>query len=112
MEHLKALLLYFSSVYELRVCHHRKQHDSIKLLYDVEFECGGYLDEESGEFTSPDYPSYYPRNAECVWTIKVSDGNRIGLNITHSNFQSCDPTYIRVNSPVIFMNQFLTHIEF
>ncbi|XP_060075561.1 cubilin-like [Ylistrum balloti] len=44
--------------------------------------CGGDLTTPTGSFVSPDYPSNYPHNAECFWTITVSHGSQIILNVT------------------------------
>ena len=33
--------------------------------------------EETGEFTSPNYPSHYPDNALCTWTIIGQPGKAI-----------------------------------
>ena len=35
-------------------------------------KCGGALSAAGGMFTSPNFPSYYPPNTVCVWTITVS----------------------------------------
>ncbi len=43
--------------------------------------CGGELSGPSGSFTSPDYPSRYPENRECVWYITTSAGSSITLTI-------------------------------
>ena len=41
--------------------------------------CGGRLTGEYGEFTSPNYPNDYPKNAECTWEITVPKGNKVHL---------------------------------
>ncbi|XP_036907188.1 CUB and zona pellucida-like domain-containing protein 1 [Sturnira hondurensis] len=42
--------------------------------------CGGYLDNPEGSFTSPNYPNSYPEMAYCVWHIQVEEGYKIELN--------------------------------
>lgn len=46
-------------------------------------DCGGFLFNASGAFSSPSYPGYYPNNAECVWEIEVNSGYRINLGFSH-----------------------------
>ena len=36
-----------------------------------EIECGGTLTESAGTFTSPGYPSQYPLDSDCEWTIRA-----------------------------------------
>ena len=45
----------------------------------VSYQCGGRLTGKSGEFTSPNYPRYYPYNVECNWEITVPKGNKVRL---------------------------------
>merc|ERR1712223_1102740 len=40
---------------------------------------------ENGQVSSPDFPSPYPNDAECVWHIKVSDG--MVVKITFIEFE-------------------------
>ncbi|XP_028366997.1 CUB and zona pellucida-like domain-containing protein 1 [Phyllostomus discolor] len=42
--------------------------------------CGGYLDNLEGSFTSPNYPNSHPEMAYCVWHIQVEEGYKIELN--------------------------------
>ncbi|XP_021357124.1 cubilin-like [Mizuhopecten yessoensis] len=44
--------------------------------------CGADLNTPTGSFISPNYPNTYSHNAECFWTITVSRGSQIILNIT------------------------------
>ena len=41
--------------------------------------CGDDLFGDSGEFTSPGFPSPYPNNAYCLWRIKVPASKKIQL---------------------------------
>ncbi|KAM3593822.1 uncharacterized protein V6R79_022582 [Siganus canaliculatus] len=43
--------------------------------------CGGELSGASGSFNSPNYPSTYPGNTECIWHITTSAGSSITLTI-------------------------------
>lgn len=38
--------------------------------------CGGILTGESGSFQSPDWPTSYPTNTVCEWTITAPNPNR------------------------------------
>ena len=77
--------------------------DKHELFYDNDFYssfvgCGGALVGESGNFTSPNYPSNYPSIAECVWTITVPSGN-IYINFTDFVMEShsrCAFDYVEV----------------
>nr|XP_020819836.1 CUB and zona pellucida-like domain-containing protein 1 [Phascolarctos cinereus] len=42
--------------------------------------CGGYLNDFGGSFTSPNYPQAHPEFAYCVWHIQVDKGYIIHLN--------------------------------
>ena len=35
----------------------------------LSLECGGVLNQENGEITSPGYPNQYPLNLNCIWLI-------------------------------------------
>lgn len=50
-------------------------------LKSVPAGCGGELSGPSGSFNSPDYPSRYPENKECIWYITTSVGSSITLTI-------------------------------
>lgn len=34
--------------------------------------CGGSISSWNGSISSPHYPSFYPPNVDCLWTVKVS----------------------------------------
>uniref|UniRef100_A0A4W3HEV8 CUB and zona pellucida-like domains 1, tandem duplicate 1 n=1 Tax=Callorhinchus milii TaxID=7868 RepID=A0A4W3HEV8_CALMI len=42
--------------------------------------CGGYLENNTGSFTSPNYPYNYHNNARCTWYIQVDRNQIIKLN--------------------------------
>ncbi|XP_028930598.1 membrane frizzled-related protein [Ornithorhynchus anatinus] len=43
--------------------------------------CGGLLTDPEGTFSSPNYPSPYPRNAHCVWLIQVAPDRVVQLKV-------------------------------
>lgn len=49
--------------------------------------CGGDLTDETGQLTSPGYPSPYVGNVECIWTITVALGKRINITIDDFNVE-------------------------
>lgn len=51
----------------------------------VRSQCGGDLTTDSGEITSPRFPSSYPDNANCEWKIAVDDGS--GITLTFVMFE-------------------------
>ncbi|KAK3531475.1 hypothetical protein QTP70_022104, partial [Hemibagrus guttatus] len=67
--------------------------------------CGGLLTSESGNFTSPHYPSFYPPLADCNWTISVPVGMKIRVKFTMFrlkepgvNIRVCHKDYVLINS--------------
>nr|CAD7455080.1 unnamed protein product [Timema tahoe] len=59
--------------------------------------CGGNLTSEHGSFTSPGYPNSYPVNAECVWVINTSPGNRAQLSFQMFDLENnCAEDYVEV----------------
>ncbi|XP_012497832.1 PREDICTED: deleted in malignant brain tumors 1 protein [Propithecus coquereli] len=61
--------------------------------------CGGFLTNASGTFTSPFYPGYYPNNANCVWEIEVQYGYRINLGFNRLQLEihsSCGFDYVEI----------------
>lgn len=62
--------------------------------------CGGPLNKEGGEFSSPEYPGNYLSNISCEWTIVTSPGNTINIVIQDFSFESvgiCDYDYLAVS---------------
>ncbi|KAG7328716.1 hypothetical protein KOW79_008660 [Hemibagrus wyckioides] len=51
--------------------------------------CGGNLTQSQGEFFSPQYPSNYPNNARCTWTLLAGDLQVVSLNLTFVDMESC-----------------------
>ncbi|KAK3761431.1 hypothetical protein RRG08_055859, partial [Elysia crispata] len=44
--------------------------------------CSRILSGNEGTLQSPNYPSDYPNNARCVWTIETDPGTRVSLNFS------------------------------
>ncbi|XP_060744494.1 suppressor of tumorigenicity 14 protein homolog [Tachysurus vachellii] len=66
--------------------------------------CGGLLTNESGTFTSPHYPSFYPPMVDCNWTISVPIGMKIRVKFTMFrlkepgvNIRVCSKDYVQIN---------------
>uniref|UniRef100_A0A2R8M720 Scavenger receptor cysteine-rich domain-containing protein DMBT1 n=1 Tax=Callithrix jacchus TaxID=9483 RepID=A0A2R8M720_CALJA len=61
--------------------------------------CGGFLFNASGTFSSPSYPGYYPNNAKCVWEIEVNYGYRINLGFSSLQLEahnSCSFDHVEI----------------
>ena len=43
--------------------------------------CGGLLNKDSGAFSSPEYPNYYPANVICEWKIETDPGTKVRIVI-------------------------------
>lgn len=41
--------------------------------------CGGEIQKENGQLTSPNYPDDYKSNKECVWKITVDTDYSVAL---------------------------------
>ncbi|KAL6115783.1 st14 [Pungitius sinensis] len=67
--------------------------------------CGGKLTGATGTFTSPNFPSYYPPQITCQWSIEVPLGNAV--KVTFKKFllsepgmedsRDCKKDYVQVN---------------
>ncbi|KAK2878866.1 hypothetical protein Q8A67_019657 [Cirrhinus molitorella] len=57
--------------------------------------CGGYMTDWMGELFSPQYPSTYPNNARCTWTIHSTGNTTVSLTFTDVALETCCD-YIRV----------------
>jgi hypothetical protein len=68
-------------------------------LFCLENSCGGLRTSSAGVISSSNFPHGYPNNSKCIWTIRVSQTNKITLNFTHVNLsldQSCDNAYVNI----------------
>ncbi|XP_077483788.1 cubilin-like [Amblyomma americanum] len=64
--------------------------------------CGGRWTVLHGELTSPRYPSVYPRNRHCNYTIQVPPGNVIKLAVQTfdvENDENCNYDYLEISEP-------------
>ncbi|KAF4524800.1 hypothetical protein B566_EDAN010175 [Ephemera danica] len=72
--------------------------------------CGGQLTSEEGAFTTPKYPTSYPNNIECIWTINTSPGNK--ALVTFGSFdieetENCNGDYLEIRSGLTGAGQLL-----
>ncbi|WKY03605.1 hypothetical protein Q1695_004951 [Nippostrongylus brasiliensis] len=59
--------------------------------------CGGPIFADSGVIQSPRYPESYPPNADCLWTVHVSEGYQVAVEIVYFHLeQHKDCIYDRV----------------
>ena len=45
--------------------------ENARLLHFLDNKCGGILYAMKGTFATPNYPSMYPMNSNCLWVVKV-----------------------------------------
>ncbi|CAL1282886.1 unnamed protein product [Larinioides sclopetarius] len=67
---------------------------------DVQRGCGGLIHMTTGNITSPNFPSRYDNNVECVWTIEYVPGYLVKL-VFAGRFDiemddSCSKDYVKV----------------
>lgn len=73
-KHLRSFHFYSSTLQILT------QNVRTRLSYSfVENACGGLLKGAQGSLTTPNYPSTYPSNIECIWEIETNRGNQISI---------------------------------
>ncbi|KAK6748609.1 hypothetical protein RB195_001309 [Necator americanus] len=59
--------------------------------------CGGPIYADSGVIQSPRYPESYPPNADCLWTVHVSEGYQVAVEVVYFHLeQHKDCIYDRV----------------
>ncbi|CAG7733252.1 unnamed protein product, partial [Allacma fusca] len=62
--------------------------------------CGGSITNQThGAISSPGYPSNYPHNRDCVWTLSVNLGKRIQLVFATMRLEihpNCSFDYLRI----------------
>ncbi|EDV28197.1 uncharacterized protein TRIADDRAFT_53561 [Trichoplax adhaerens] len=63
-------------------------------------KCGGAFTSRHGSLSSPNYPSNYGANEECIWTITVSPHNIVQLSFNSFNIEGtnnvCNNDYLEV----------------
>ena len=75
------------------LCSHVYENDPVLFPPAAAQSCGGNLQGPNGTFTSPNWPSNYPNNALCQWTIKVASGNTITLDFVDFELERASPVY-------------------
>ena len=50
--------------------------------------CGGSFTTLNGIFSSPKYPSKYPNNMDCIYTISLKSGTSILLNLVRMDIET------------------------
>jgi len=72
---------------------------ALSVLVTPVLGCGGNFTGSSGVITSPNYPSNYPNDTECVYVITVTEGRHIRLNFTFFSTEfDADTLYIESES--------------
>ncbi|XP_076814750.1 IgGFc-binding protein-like [Clavelina lepadiformis] len=75
-------------------------HDIPSCVATRSIGCGGRITgQQSGEFTSPNYPNDYPSSSDCTWSIVVNQGQIIEIVFTDIDveFQErCPFDYIEI----------------
>lgn len=69
------------------------------IIYAIDNLCGNYFKSITGKFASPNYPSSYPVNIQCIWYIMASKGNSIGLTFESMDLEDsdeCNNDYVEV----------------
>ncbi|XP_052031055.1 deleted in malignant brain tumors 1 protein [Apodemus sylvaticus] len=63
----------------------------------VNYTCGGFLTQLSGQFSSPLYPGNYPNNARCLWNIEVPNNYRVTVVFRDVQLEGgCNYDYIEI----------------
>ncbi|XP_072307339.1 cubilin [Eucyclogobius newberryi] len=61
--------------------------------------CGGTFTDTEGIIISPNWPNDYAHNRQCVYIIRLPQGEKVSLNFTHMNLEShssCVFDYVEV----------------
>uniref|UniRef100_A0A8C3F4L8 Scavenger receptor cysteine-rich domain-containing protein DMBT1 n=1 Tax=Chrysemys picta bellii TaxID=8478 RepID=A0A8C3F4L8_CHRPI len=86
-------------------------HPPIYLPYY--YHCGGYLSGSSGTFSSPNYPSYYPSNARCIWEIQVQYNGYVHVQFDHVALEpdtNCTHDFIEIYAQESYTSTLLGRI--
>lgn len=77
-------------------------HNLISLLNQIislpDNTCGGFMTSMNGIFETPNFPSLYPRNSNCLWLIKVPKVDQI--EVKYSYFELEEDRYCRTDRVV------------
>uniref|UniRef100_A0A8C4S2L8 Suppressor of tumorigenicity 14 protein homolog n=2 Tax=Erpetoichthys calabaricus TaxID=27687 RepID=A0A8C4S2L8_ERPCA len=87
-------------VFNSEVKHLNEFEATIQFIDD--FGCGGSITTYNGSLTSPFYPSYYPPNRECFWTISTpASSMRIRIRFPTLKLDGeqpdCDKDWLSIN---------------
>ncbi|XP_065408356.1 deleted in malignant brain tumors 1 protein [Chrysemys picta bellii] len=77
------------------------------------YHCGGYLSGSSGTFSSPNYPSYYPSNARCIWEIQVQYNGYVHVQFDHVALEpdtNCTHDFIEIYAQESYTSTLLGRI--
>ena len=61
--------------------------------------CNGTYEIEENEITTPNFPSFYPNNKQCKWTIEVTHGKYIELKFEEFRLEisySCSYDWLQI----------------
>lgn len=59
-------------------------YENARLLHFLDNKCGGILYSLKGTFTTPNYPSMYPINSNCLWVVKIPFAK--GIKLEYDDF--------------------------
>ncbi|KAH3692443.1 hypothetical protein DPMN_194284 [Dreissena polymorpha] len=98
----------------------KSQSNSVRIVFFTDFSmsargfrltysfstqgCGGLLHTSTGNLSTPNYPSSYPHNTECVWDLNVDPGYILTLtfnppfDMEHQG--DCDYDYVEVSDVI------------
>ncbi|MBZ3869821.1 Deleted in malignant brain tumors 1 protein [Sciurus carolinensis] len=77
--------------------HNCGHQEDAGVICEVNYSCGGFLSQSSGNFSSPFYPGNYPNNARCVWDIEVPNNYRVTIIFRDVQLETgCSFDYIEV----------------
>lgn len=80
---------------------------NIKQTTNCGFNVIQVADNETGTFTSPNFPSNYPNNALCVWTFSALDGYRPLVTVKSMSTESTYDSISFYDGPIVGSNKFL-----
>lgn len=63
--------------------------------------CGGFIESARGSLASPLYPSTYPPNIDCTWTLQGSKGSFLQLQFDQLDIvksEHCNEDYLEVRN--------------
>lgn len=67
----------------------------------IQNSCGGYIESAHGTIVSPHFPSTYPPNMDCTWTIQGRRGNFLQLQFVSLDIvktEHCNEDYLEIRN--------------